>query len=182
MLPGAGCRLPRAQEPSRGRELPTEGLPAPLPLPAAPDSARFSQQMVLLAHASAEKFCERNNQGKNGARRVTVLGVNATSGSHGPGNRPSSPLLSESHATGFFTALLLPSISALIVQKWDSAGCIECSGFLLTNGLTVLYIYLPFMVKTNIFTIHRCCEESTGEHWKNRMQMLSLGQWLPMTW
>lgn len=41
------------------------GLSAPLPLPAPLACATFSQQMVLLAHASAEKFCKRiNNQGK----------------------------------------------------------------------------------------------------------------------
>lgn len=76
----------------------------------------------------------------------------------------------------FFTVLLLLSLSASIVRKWDSAGCIRLSGFLLTDGLTVLFIYLPFMVKTNIFTIHRCCEESTGELWK-KMNANSLA-WL----
>ncbi|KAK4832961.1 hypothetical protein QYF61_026787 [Mycteria americana] len=87
-FPRAGCLLPQAQEPSwgrraRGRKAAATGAVSPLPLPAPPDGARFSQQMVLLAHASAEKFCERNNQGKKRARIVAVLGVNTDSGSHG---------------------------------------------------------------------------------------------------
>jgi len=54
--PGAGGRGAEKQ--------PMWGLSAQTPLPAPLESAELSQQMVLLAHASAEQFCKRNNQGK----------------------------------------------------------------------------------------------------------------------
>ncbi|CAM9622781.1 unnamed protein product, partial [Bubo scandiacus] len=75
------------------------------------------QQMVLLAHASAEKFCKRNNQGKNRARRVVVLGLNAASGSHGPENSSSLPLPSESCASFVFYCPTIAQLFRVICLK-----------------------------------------------------------------
>lgn len=120
-----------------------------------------------------EKFCKRNNQWKNWASRVVVPGVNAASGSHGPGNHLSLLFPSKTHAT-----FLLSYYCPTFLHQLFKNGIQQDAGFLLTDGLTVLYIYLPFMVKPNIFIIHRCCEEGTGELWK-KMNTNVLSTWSP---
>lgn len=63
----------------------------------------------------------------------------------------------------FFFAVLLTA-QPVYIGCLKVAGGIQCSGFVLTDRLIVLNACLSgFFVKSNVFTIHTYCEETTGE-------------------
>lgn len=144
--------LPQAQEPSWGRKARGRDVAAALGTASSAAFARLSQQMVLLAHISAEKFSQRKIVEKIELEKMWCWEwmQHRAHRDHGISHHchfhpPAVHLV-------FFTVLLTAQFFYIDCLK--VTGCIQGSKFVLTDRLTVLNACRPFFFfspKSNVF-------------------------------